>query len=201
MTRTSSTAGTAKRPAAAAPESAAKRPAPAPAPAAAPASGTKRPAPAASADVPALSAEEAKRADAFLAALKRKLQPCTKGAMELDELDKWFRTNGRVLWPKGAEAPPDFDMEAWLRAHGSRAGIVVFTRQGLKREILMVKIEQWVKPAKKQKIAPPAPRPPGKPKPKKGDVMKKGRQKRKHSPAGGSQSKKGKSDSDDFIPM
>ena len=154
--------------------------------------------------MPALSAEEAKRADAFLAALKRKLQPCTKGAMELDELDKWFRTNGRVLWPKGAEAPPDFDMEAWLRAHGSRAGIVVFTRQGLKREILMVKIEQWVKPAKKQKIAPPAPRPPGKPKPKKGDVMKKGRQKRKHSPAGkpgGSQSKKGKSDSDDFIPM
>ena len=151
--------------------------------------------------MPALSAEEAKRADAFLAALKRKLQPCTKGAMELDELDKWFRTNSRVLWPKGAEAPPDFDMEAWLRAHGSRAGIVVFTRQGLKREILMVKIETWVKPAKKQKTAPPAPRPPGKPKPKKGDVMKKGRQKRKHSPAGGSQSKKGKSDSDDFIPM
>ena len=97
-----------------------------------------------------LSADEAKRADAFLAALKRKLQPCTKGAMELDELDKWFRTNSRVLWPKGAEAPPDFDMEAWLRAHGSRGGIVVFTRQGLKREILMVKIEQWVKPAKKQ---------------------------------------------------
>ena len=123
------------------------------------------------------------------------------GAMELDELDKWFRTNSRVLWPKGAEAPPDFDMEAWLRAHGSRAGVVVFTRQGLKREILMVKIETWVKPAKKQKTAPPAPRPPGKPKPKKADVMKKGRQKRKHSPAGGSQSKKGKSDSDDFIPM
>ena len=144
-------------------------------------------------------------ADAFLAALRRKLQPCTLGAMELDELDKWFRTNGRVLWPKGAEAPPDFDMEAWLRAHGSRAGIVVFTRQGLKREILVVKLEKWVKPSKKQKVEPPAPRPPGKPKPKKGDVMKKGRQKRKHSPAGtqpgGSQSKKGKSDSDDFIPM
>ena len=124
--------------------------------------------------------------------------------MELDELDKWFRTNGRVLWPKGSPAPADFDMHAWLQAHGSRAGVVVFTRQGLKREIRVVKIEKWVKPGKKQKTAPPAPRPSDKPKPKKGDVMKKGRQKRKHSPAGkpgGSQSKKGKSDSDDFIPM
>ena len=95
-------------------------------------------------------------------------------------------------------------MEAWLEAHGARAGIVVFTRQGVDfpyRKIRSVKLETWVKPSKKQKTAPPAPRPPGKPKPKKGDVMKKGRQKRKHSPAGGSQSKKGKSDSDDFIPM
>ena len=129
--------------------------------------------------------------------------------IELDHLEKWFRTNSKVLWPKNeGKAPPDFDMEAWLEAHGSRAGIVVFTREGVKshRERRLVKLETWVKPAKRQKTAAPAPapRPPGKPKPKKGDVMKKGRQKRKHSPAGkpgGSQSKKGKSDSDDFIPM
>ena len=146
--------------------------------------------------------DEAKRADAFLTALKRKLQPCSEGTIEFDHLEKWFRTNGRVLWPKNeGKAPLDFDMEAWLQAHGSRAGVVVQTRQGLKREMRVVKIEKWVKPAKRQKTAPPAPRPPGKPKPKKGDVMKKGRQKRKHSPAGGSQSKKAKSDSDDFIPM
>ena len=74
------------------------------------------------------AAEEAKRADAFLAALRRKLQPCTKGAIEIDQLDKWFRTNSKVLWPKGSPPPADFDMEAWLRAHGHRAGVAVQTR-------------------------------------------------------------------------
>ena len=51
-------------------------------------------------DVPALSAEEAAR-HAFLA-LKRKLQPCTKGAMELDEPTSGF---GRTVACCGRRAP------------------------------------------------------------------------------------------------
>ena len=43
-------------------------------------------------------------------------------------MDKWFRTNSKVLWPKGSPPPADFDMEAWLRAHGHRAGVAVQTR-------------------------------------------------------------------------
>jgi len=124
-----------------------------------------------------LSADDAKRADAFLEALKRKLQPATHGAIEFSQLDKWFRTNRRVLWPKGSSHAVGFDMKAWLRTHWSRGGIVIQTRDAAsgRASIVQVAIEDYVKPppAKKKKIAPPKP---GKPKPKKGNVMKKKRE-------------------------
>ena len=191
-----------------------KRTALAPAPAAAPtpASGTKRPAPepTTSVDAPTLSADDAKRADAFLAALKRKLQPATHGAIEFSQLEKWFRTNKRVLWPKGSSHAVGFDMQAWLRTHGPRGGIVIQTRDAAseRASIVQVAIEDYVKPppAKKKKIAPPKPKP-GKPKPKKGNVMKKKREREEPrldidlAQLRGSKkpSKKGKSDG--FIPM
>ena len=141
--------------------------------------------------------DEAKRADAFLAALRRKLQPCTKGAIEIDQLDKWFRTNSKVLWPKGSSSPADFDMEAWLRAHGHRAGVAVQTRDAAsgRAGLVQVAIEDHVKgpPSKKKKTA--APKPSAK---KKGAVMKKKRA-REAETEGGSKRKKG--GSDDFIPM
>ena len=102
-----------------------------------------------------------------------------------------------MLWPKGSPAPADFDMEAWLRAHGHRAGVAVQTRDAAsgRAGLVQVAIEDHVKgpPSKKKKTA--APKPSAK---KKGAVMKKKRA-REAETEGGSKRKKG--GSDDFIPM
>ena len=87
-------------------------------------------------------------------------------------------------------------MEAWLRAHGHRAGVAVQTRDAAsgRAGLVQVAIEDHVKgPPSKKKKTPPKPSAK-----KKGAVMKKKRA-REAETEGGSKRKKG--GSDDFIPM